>query len=78
MDRLEERSKDIDFTYRLNEKDSRLILHGFMFPVNVIKGDSDDPQLLMKLLFIVFIAIKLRDCACIFSMHRITQPANFN
>lgn len=46
-----------------------------MFLVNVIKGDSDDPQLHMKLLFIVFITIKLRDCASIFSMYHITQPA---
>ena len=45
------------------------------FLVNAIKGDSDDPQLLMKLLFIVFIAIKLRDCASIFSMYHVTQPA---
>ncbi|XP_068686242.1 uncharacterized protein [Montipora foliosa] len=72
---LEERFKDKDFSYRLTGKDSRLILHGFMFLVNDIKGDSDDPQLLMKLLFIVFIAIKLRDCASIFSMYHLTQPA---
>lgn len=46
-----------------------------MFLVNAIKGDSDDPQLLMKLLLIVFIAIKHRDCASIVSMYQITQPA---
>ena len=28
---LEERSEDKGFTYRLTGKDSRLILHGFMF-----------------------------------------------
>ena len=72
---LEDRSKDKDFSYRLTGKDSRLILHGFMYLVNAIRGDSDDPKLLMKLLFIVFIAMKLRDCASIFSMYHITQPA---
>ena len=46
-----------------------------MYLVNAIKGDSEDPQLLMKLLFTVFIAIKLRDCASIFSMYHISQPA---
>ena len=64
-----------DFNYRLTGKDSRIILHRFRFLVNAIKGDSDDPQLLMKLLLIVFIAIKVRDCASIFSMYHITQPA---
>ena len=72
---LEDRSKDKDFSYRLTGKDSKLILHGFMYLVNAIKGDSDDPQLLIKLFFIVFIAIKLRDCASIFSMYHISQPA---
>lgn len=60
---LEDRSKDKDFTYRLTRKDSRLILHGFMFLVNATKGDSDD------LFCIVFNAIKLRDCASILSMY---------
>ena len=46
-----------------------------MFLMNTTKQDSDDPQLLMKLLFIVFIAIKLRDGNSIFSMYHITQPA---
>ncbi|KAJ7361954.1 hypothetical protein OS493_014602 [Desmophyllum pertusum] len=72
---LEDRSKDKDFTYRLTGKDSRLILHGFMFLVNAIKGDSNDPTLLMKLVFIVFIAINLRECASIFSMYHVTLPA---
>ena len=72
---LEDRSKDKDFSYRLNGKDSRLVLHGFMFLVNAIKGDSENPTLLIKLICIVFIAIKLRDCAARFSMYHITPPA---
>ena len=44
---LEDRAKDEDFTYRLTGKDSRLILHGFMYLVKAIQGDSNDPTLLM-------------------------------
>ena len=74
---LEDRSKDKDFSYRLTGNDARLILHGFMYLVNDIKGDSDDPKLLMKLLFIVFIAMKLSSkiVAPFFQKHHITQPA---
>ena len=72
---LEDRSKDKDFSYRPNGKDSRRVLHGFMFLVNAIKGDSENPTLLIKLICIVFIAIKLRDCAARFSMYHITPPA---
>ena len=43
-----------------------------MFLVDSIKGDSDNPKLIMKLICIVFIAIKLRDCASRFSMYHIT------
>ena len=72
---LEDRSKDKEFFYRLTGKDSRLVLHGFMCLVDAIKGDSEDPTLLMKLIYNVFIAIKLRDCASRFSMYHITPPA---
>ena len=71
---LEDRPKDKDFSYRLTGKDSTLILHGFVFLVDTIKGDSEDPKLLMKFMFIVFIAIKLRDCASKFSVYHITPP----
>lgn len=71
---LEDRPKDKDLCYRLTGKDSRVILHGFMFLVDAIKGDSENPKLLMKLMFIVFIAIKLTDCASRFSMYHITPP----
>ena len=63
---LEDRDKDKNFSYRLTGKDSRLILHGFMYLVKAIQGDSTDPKLLMDLLPIVFIGTKLRDCAAIF------------
>ena len=43
---LEDRGKDKDFTYRLTGKDSRLILHGFMYLVKAIHGDSTDHKLL--------------------------------
>ena len=72
---LEDRSKDKDFSYRLTGKDSRLVLHGLMFLVDAIKGDSENPTLLMKLIYNVFIAIKLRDCTSRFSMYHITPPA---
>ena len=71
---IEDRSRDKDFSYRLTGKDSKLVLHGFMFLVDAIKGDSENPTLLMKLICIVFIAIKLRDCASRFSMYHITPP----
>ena len=71
---LEDRPKDKDFSYRLTGKDSKLVLHGFMFLVDAIKGDSENPKLLMKLIYLVFIAIKLRDCASRFSMYHITPP----
>ena len=70
--RVEERSKDKDFSYRFTGKVSRLVLHGFMYLVDAIKGNSDDPKLLMKLSFIAFIAVTLRDCSSIFSMYRVT------
>ena len=72
---LEDRSKDKGFSYRLTGKDSRLLLHGFMFLIHAIKGDSVNPTLLMKLICIVFIAIKSRDCALQFSMYHITLRA---
>ena len=45
---LEDRGKDKDFTYRLTGKDSRLILHGFMYLVRAIQGDSTDHKLVMR------------------------------
>lgn len=69
---LEDRGKDKDFTYRLTGKDSRLILHGFMYLVRAIQGESTDHKLLIRLLPIVFIGTKLRDCAGIFSMYHLT------
>ena len=76
---LEDRSKNkyFSYSYRLNGKDARLILHGFMYLVNDIKGDSDYPKLLRKLLFIVFIAMKFSSeiVPPFFQKHHITQPA---
>lgn len=69
---LEDRPKDKDFSYRLTGKDSKLVLHGFMFLVDAIKGDSENPELITKLICTVFIAIKLRDCISRFSMYHIT------
>lgn len=66
------RPKDKDFSYRLTRKDSKLVLHGFLFLVDAIKEDSEYLKLIMKLICIVFIAIKLRDCASRFSMYHIT------
>lgn len=40
--------------------------------VDAIKGNSDDPKLLMKLSFITFIAVELRDCSSIFSMYHVS------
>ena len=71
---LEDRPKDKNFSYRLTGKHSKLVLHGFMFLVDAIKGDSENRKLLMKLICIVFIAIKLKDCAPRFSMYHITPP----
>lgn len=68
---LEDRFKDKDFFYRLIGKDLRFILYGFMYFVNVIRGDLDDFKLFMKFLFIVFIVMKFRDCVFIFLMYYI-------
>lgn len=35
------------------------MLHGFMYLVNAIKGDSEDPKCLMKLMYTVYIALNL-------------------
>jgi len=40
---VENRSKDKHFSYRFTGKDSRWVLHGFMYLVDAIKGNSDDP-----------------------------------
>ena len=70
---LDGRARDKDFSYRLTGKDSKLVLHGFMFLINAIKGDSEDPRLLCKLMFLAFLATKLRDCVAYFSMYHITE-----
>lgn len=72
---LEDRGKDKDFAYCLTGKDSHVILHGFVYLVKAIQGDSTDQKLLMKLLQIVFIGTKLRDCAAFFffSMYHLTE-----
>ena len=70
---LEDGGKDKDFTYRLTGKDSRLILHGFIYLVKAIHGDSTDHKLVIKLQPIVFTGTKLRDCAAIFSMYHLTE-----
>ena len=44
-----------------------------MYLVETIRGDSNYPKLLVKLLPIVYIGIKLRDCAAIFSMYHLTE-----
>lgn len=43
--------------------------------VKAIQGDSNDPKLLRQLLPIVFIGIRLRDCASIFSMYCLTEES---
>lgn len=70
---IDNRSNDKDFSYRFTGKDSRLILHGFMYLVNAIKGDSLDLTLLSKLLFLAFTAVKLRDCVAYFSMYDLSE-----
>ena len=70
---LEDRAKEKEFSYRLTGKDSRLILHGFMYLINAIRGDSEDGTLICKLLFLAYIALKLRDCAAIFSMYHLPE-----
>ena len=48
---MDERTRNKDFTYRFTGKDSKLFLHGFMYLLNAIKGDSNDLKQLAKLLF---------------------------
>ena len=52
---------------------SKLFLHGFMYLLNAIKGYSNDLKLLAKLLFLAFVALKLRDCAAHFSAYNINE-----
>ena len=35
---IEDRTRDKDFSYRFTGKDSKLILHGFMYLVDAIRG----------------------------------------
>ena len=70
---MDERTRNKDFTYRFTGKDSKLFLHGFMYLLNAIKGDSNDLKLLAKLLFLAFVALKLRDCAAHFSAYYMNE-----
>lgn len=70
---LEDKTKDKDFTYRFTGKDSRLILHGFMYLINAIRGNSTDLKLITKLLVIVFTAVRLRDSVSLFSMYHFSE-----
>ena len=66
-------SKNKDFSYRFTGKDSSLVLAGFMFLIDAIRGGRSDPKLLTKLLIIVFIAVKLRDSVSLFSMYHFSD-----
>lgn len=70
---LEDRKHDEPFTYRFTGKDSRLILHGFMHLVSAIRGKSTDAKLLVKLLIIIFIALRLREAISLFSMYHFSK-----
>ena len=70
---FEDRSKEKQFSYRFTGKDSKLILHGFMYLIDAIRGKSTNPALLSKLLTLVFIAINLRDSVSLFSMYDFSQ-----
>jgi hypothetical protein len=48
---IDDRTSNKDFTYRFTGKDSKLFLHGFMYLLKAIKGDSNDLRLLAKLFF---------------------------
>ena len=64
---------DKNFTYRFTGKDSRLILHGFMHLVTAIRGESTDVKLLVKLLNIIFIALRLKKATSLFSMYHFSE-----
>ena len=70
---IDDRIRDKDLSYRFTGKDSKLILHGFMYLVNAIRGDSDYLTLLAKLIFLSFIAVKLRDCVAYFSGYNLSE-----
>ena len=70
---VEDRSKDKNFSYRFTGKDSQLILHGFMYLIDAIRGKSSSPALIAKLLTLVFIALRLRDSVSLFSMYHFSQ-----
>jgi len=46
---IEDRTKDKDFTYRLTGKDSRLILHGFMYLVKKILQNCTNYHMIILL-----------------------------
>ena len=70
---VDERVKNKPFTYRFTGKDSQLVLGGFMYLIDAIRGGRSSPMLLGKLLIIVFIAIRLRDCVSLFSMYHFCE-----
>lgn len=70
---IDDRLRDKDFSYRFTGKDSKLILHGFMYLIDATRGDSGDLKLLAKLLFLSLTAVKLRDCIAYFSMYSLSR-----
>lgn len=70
---IDDRARDKDFSYRFTGKDSKLILHGFMYLVKATRGDSTDLKLVAKLIFLSFVALKLRDCVAYFSMYNLSE-----
>lgn len=71
---LDERSQNKDFSYRFTGKDSHLVLAGFMFLIDAIRGGrTNNGKLISKLLIIVFIAIRLRDSVSLFSMYHFSE-----
>ena len=70
---IDDRTRNKYFTYRFTGKDSKLFLHGFMYLLDAIKGDSNDLKLLAKLLFLAFVALKLRDCVAYFSAYNMNE-----
>ena len=70
---VDERVKNKPFSYRFTGKDSQLVLGGFMYLISAIRGDRNCHKLLGKLLIIVFIAIRLRDCVSLFSKYHFCE-----
>ena len=70
---MEDRGKDKEFSYRFTVQDTRLVLLGFMHLVDAIRGESEDPKLIFRLLVIVFTATSLRDSTSLFSMYHFSE-----